>query len=269
MSRKLPGPGPTGRQGSGRVPGAARMVPTEAPPDWPRVYDHILTMRSARTAPVDQMGCERAHDFQASPEVQRFQCLVSLMLSSQTKDEVNFKAMERLKAHGLTIQSLLATDDQTLGQLIYPVGFWKRKVTFLKKTCEILARDYGNDIPDTVESLCTLPGVGPKMAHLCMNIAWKKQSGIGVDTHVHRIANRLGWTGSRGTKTPEETRKALQDWLPESKWTEINWLLVGFGQERCLPVSPLCGDCLNRDLCPYGQEKIASGKARSSPRKKS
>ena len=124
---------------------------------------------------------------------------------------------------------------------------------------------YEDDIPDTVENLCNLPGVGPKMAHLCMNIAWKKQSGIGkldielansylsndfltglffvmvgVDTHVHRIANRLGFTKKKGgTKNPEETRKALESWLPEDKWTEINWLLVGFGQQICKPVKPL------------------------------
>ena len=92
----------------------------------------------------------------------------------------------------------------------------------------------------------------------------------GVDTHVHRISNRLGWAGTkeRPAKTPEDTRKALEEWLPQSKWTEINWLLVGFGQQRCLPVSPLCGDCLNRDLCPYGKERVGSGKARSSPKKK-
>lgn len=147
---------------------------------------------------------------------------------------------------------------------------FQRKVIYLKKTCEILKRDYDCDIPDNIDDLCKLSGVGPKMAHLCMNIAWKKQSGIGVDTHVHRISNRLGWAGTPGkpAKTPEDTRKALEDWLPEEKWTEINWLLVGFGQQRCLPVSPLCGDCLNRDLCPFGRERIRAGKARSSPAKK-
>ena len=79
-----------------------------------------------------------------------------------------------------------------------------------------------------------------------------------MDTHVHRICNRLGWTG-RGkpgaqTRTPEETRRALEDWLPRDKWTEINWLLVGFGQQRCLPVGPRCGECLNKELCPYGKK---------------
>ena len=120
------------------------------------------------------------------------------MLSSQTKDEVNYAAMQKLRHHGLTVESLLQISDDSLGQLIYPVGFWRvrvtlflwskvfkkefifqRKVTYLKKTSQILRDTYEDDIPDTVDSLCKLPGVGPKMAHLCMNIAWKKQSGIG------------------------------------------------------------------------------------------
>ena len=176
------------------------------------------------------------------------------MLSSQTKDEVNFAAMEKLRKYGLTVDSLLDISDKELGELIYPVGFWRRKVTYLKKTALILRETCDNDIPSSVEDLCKLPGVGPKMAHLCMNIAWKKQSGIGVDTHVHRISNRLGWTG-KGTKTPEDTRKALESWLPEDKWTEINWLLVGFGQEICRPVGPKCSECLNKDICPSSHVK--------------
>ena len=231
----------------------------QGPPNWEDVYNNILEMRKDLSAPVDTMGCERAHDPNAEPKVQRFQCLVSLMLSSQTKDEINFKAMTSLKENGLTVENLLKTDDDTLGKLIYPVGFWKTKVKYLKKTALILKEQYNCDIPDNVKDLCGLPGVGPKMAHICMNVAWKKPSGIGVDTHVHRIANRLQWTQSKrsgSTKTPEETRKALESWLPISKWGEINWLLVGFGQQICRPINPKCNECLNRDLCPVGRKSI-------------
>ena len=122
----------------------------------------------------------------APPPVRRFQFLVSLMLSFQTKDQVNYAAMTMLKDHGLTVDNILATSDQKLGELIYGVGFWKRKVAYIKETCQVLKNDYNGDIPDTVEGLCKLKGVGPKMAHICMNVAWGKQSGIGVDTHVHR-----------------------------------------------------------------------------------
>lgn len=92
------------------------------------------------------------------------------------------------------------------------------------------------------------------MAHLIMDIAWNNVSGIGVDTHVHRISNRLKWV-KKETKTPEDTRVALEDWLPRDLWSEINWLLVGFGQQVCLPVSPRCTDCLNRDICPGANKK--------------
>ncbi|XP_066516903.1 endonuclease III-like protein 1 isoform X2 [Hoplias malabaricus] len=206
-------------------------------------------MRSGRDAPVDHMGAEKCYDPQASPEVMRYQVLVSLMLSSQTKDQVTAAAMQRLRSHGLTVPTILKTDDDTLGKLIYPVGFWRTKVKYIKQTTEIIHREFGGDIPNTLEGLVRLPGVGPKMAHLAMAIAWNQVSGIGVDTHVHRISNRLGWTRTK-TKNPEETRKALEDWLPRDLWQEINLLLVGFGQQVCLPVGPFCSACLNQHICP-------------------
>jgi len=234
-----------------------------APPHWEAVYSNIQVMRADRSAPVDSMGCERAHDPEQSPQVRRFQCLVSLMLSSQTKDEVNYAAMMRLREHGLTIENIMATSEDRLGELIYPVGFWRMKAKYLKAVCPVLKEKYGGDIPDNVKDLCKLKGVGPKMAHLAMNVAWGQQSGIGVDTHVHRICGRLGWT--KDCVDPEQTRQSLEAWLPKDKWTEINWLLVGFGQQVCLPVGPKCGECLNRGLCPTGQAWVPS--PRKSPSK--
>ncbi|XP_048871464.1 endonuclease III-like protein 1 isoform X3 [Brienomyrus brachyistius] len=219
------------------------------PADWRRQLENIRQMRSARNAPVDSMGAARCVDPLAPPEVMRFQALVSLMLSSQTKDQVTAAAMERLRRHGLTVKGILETDDETLGQLIYPVGFWRTKVKYLKRTAAVLREEYGGDIPGSFEGLVHLPGVGPKMAHLAMDIAWNQVSGIGVDTHVHRISNRLGWMRTK-TKSPEDTRKALEDWLPRQLWGEVNWLLVGFGQQLCLPTNPLCSHCLNQHSCP-------------------
>ena len=89
----------------------------------------------------------------------------------------------------------------------------------------------------------------------------------GVDTHVHPISNRLGWTGEGGTKTPEATRKALEDWLPREKWLEVNWLLVGFGQQTCLPINPRCEVCLNKDLCPAGKKYLEEYAKKKSPKK--
>ncbi|XP_052492306.1 endonuclease III-like protein 1 isoform X2 [Budorcas taxicolor] len=234
--------------------GAERLqAPSWQPQDWRRQLDNIRTMRSGKDAPVDQLGAEHCFDPSASPkQVQRYQVLLSLMLSSQTKDQVTAGAMQRLRARGLTVDSILQTDDSTLGTLIYPVGFWRSKVKYIKQTTAILQQRYGGDIPASVAELVALPGVGPKMAHLAMAVAWGTVSGIAVDTHVHRIANRLRWT-KEATRSPEETRRALEEWLPRELWREINGLLVGFGQQTCLPVRPHCHACLNRALCPAAQ----------------
>jgi len=237
------------------------------PQDWEAVYLSIRKMRENRTAPVDSMGCERCNDVDAPPQVQRFQCLISLMLSSQTKDEVNFAAMTRLREHGLTVQNIIDTSEDIVGKLIYPVGFWKTKAKYIKEVVHVLKDNYDCDIPRTVKDLCKLKGVGPKMAHICMSSAWGEPSGIGVDTHVHRISGRLGWT-QKECKTPEATRMALESWLPKDLWVEINWMLVGFGQEICRPVGPKCGECLNKDICPTGQKWVPSPKKKVSPKKK-
>ncbi|RVE75815.1 hypothetical protein OJAV_G00002420 [Oryzias javanicus] len=239
-----------------------RAIKTERwePPHWKDQLPCIREMRSRRDAPVDQMGAEKCFDTDAPAHVRRFQVLVSLMLSSQTRDQVTAAAMQKLRAHGCTAGNIVTTDDHTLGTLIYPVGFWRNKVKYLKRTAAILQEQFGGDIPSDVEGLVRLPGVGPKMAHLAMDIAWNQVSGIGVDTHVHRISNRLGWV-KKPTKTPEDTRRALEEWLPRDLWSEINWLLVGFGQQMCLPVGPLCSMCLNQHTCPSAHK--------SSPAKKS
>ncbi|XP_065748920.1 endonuclease III-like protein 1 isoform X1 [Phocoena phocoena] len=125
----------------------------------------------------------------------------------------------------------------------------KNKVKYIKQTSAILQQRYDGDIPASLAELVALPGVGPKMAHLAMAVAWGTVSGIAVDTHVHRIVNRLRWT-RKATKSPEETRRALEEWLPRELWSEINGLLVGFGQQTCLPLHPRCQACLNRALCP-------------------
>jgi endonuclease-3 len=115
---------------------------------------------------------------------------------------------------------------------------------YIKQTAHLLHTTFASDIPPTIAGLTSLPGVGPKMAHLCMSATngWNSVLGIGVDVHVHRLTNLWRWQ-SPATKTPEETRKALEAWLPREKWKEINWLLVGFGQAVCRPVGRRCGEC--------------------------
>jgi endonuclease-3 len=125
---------------------------------------------------------------------------------------------------------------------------------YIKRTAEILRDEWNGDIPDSIQGLTSLPGVGPKMAYLCLSVAWNRTEGIGVDVHVHRITNMWGWNK---TKNPEETRLALQSWLPHDRWREINSLLVGLGQSVCLPVGRRCGDC---DLGLQGLCKAAERK---------
>ncbi|KAI7902212.1 DNA glycosylase, partial [Cokeromyces recurvatus] len=218
--------------------------------DWQVVYKLIQAYREKEKAPVDTMGCERLAETTASPLVQRFQTLVSLMLSSQTKDTVTSATVWRLQAElpgGLNLQSILDVKEDRLDELISSVGFHKRKAAFLKRTAIRLRDDYGGDIPDTIQGLTSLPGVGPKMAYLTLQVAWNKNIGIGVDVHVHRICNRLGWVK---TKTPEETRASLESWLPKDRWRNINPMMVGFGQIVCLPRGPRCDQCPVNQYCP-------------------
>lgn len=214
-------------------------------------------MRKDMTAPVDTLGCDAIASIEPNitENVKRYHVLVSLMLSAQTKDEVTAKAMAELQKLPLTIDTFLNTSTETLEKCIYPVSFYKRKVQYIKKTSQILKDEYEYDIPDNVKDLMKLPGVGPKMAYITMSCAWKSTVGIGVDTHVHRIANRLGWTRTT-TKQPEQTRKELEDWLPQSLWADVNHMLVGFGQQTCRPIGPKCGNCSCRDLCPVGKNFV-------------
>jgi endonuclease-3 len=253
---------PAASQTESETPSDPRFPPPQTPPGspskgygkaiepptyWRDQLEAIKVMRAAKNAPVDSMGCERCCDTTASAAVQRYQTLVSLMLSSQTKDEITYAATKRLIAHGLTPENIAKTEQDVIAELIKPVGFWRLKAGYIKETTAMLLRDYGGDIPDSIEGLCGLKGVGPKMAFIAMSSAWNKPVGIGVDTHVHRISNRLRWVR---TETPEATRTHLQTWLPREHWAEINVLLVGLGQTICTPINPKCEQCKCASICP-------------------
>ncbi|KAH8599387.1 DNA glycosylase [Bisporella sp. PMI_857] len=240
------------RQPARKVKNEEGEVEIHPPNDWREVYDVVMKMRkegAARNAAVDTMGCDKLgqHD---DPKTKRYHTLTALMLSSQTKDTTNAVAMERLRTQlpaykegapvGLNLENILAVDPKLLNELIWVVGFHNNKTKYIKAAAEIIRDSWNGDIPDTAEGLMSLPGVGPKMAYLCLSSAWGRTEGIGVDVHVHRITNLWGW---HKTKGPEETRIALQAWLPKELWHEINWLLVGLGQAICLPVGRKCGEC--------------------------
>ncbi|VDM17842.1 unnamed protein product [Hydatigera taeniaeformis] len=232
------------------------------PSDWFTVFENILLMREKANAPVDSMGCHALADKNADPKTSRLQILLGLMLSSQTKDEVTAAAMARLCDRGVAnLTALQNISEADLAGILQPVSFYKTKAKHIKRVAQILTNDYNGDIPNTIEGLLALPGVGPKMAHLAMKCAWHQITGIGVDTHVHRIVNRLKWV-PEPTKSPEETRVALESWLPMDLWGEVNQLLVGFGQQICLPARPKCSCCLNAPICPAAAKFTSTGRKR-------
>ncbi|KAF8232589.1 DNA glycosylase [Tricholoma matsutake] len=237
-------------------------VPHPAPPQWRETYDTIKQVRSRVVAPVDTMGCDQAQHKEEDPKNQRFATLISLMLSSQTKDEVTDAAVSKLRTAiggSLTVDGILNADETTISEAIAKVGFWRRKTEYIKKTARRLRDDFDSDVPKTVDELCSLPGVGPKMAFLLLQVAWNLNVGIGVDVHVHRITNRLGWH-KPPTKTPEATRLNLQSWLPTELHRDVNHMLVGFGQVICLPVGPRCDLCdlSTSGLCPSAKKNPTS-----------
>lgn len=181
------------------------------------------------------------------PHVKRdpFRTLVACVLSLRTKDETTHVASERLFARADTPVGLLALGEKEVASLIYPVGFYNRKARQIVRLCDRLIETYGGVVPDEIDELLTLGGVGRKTANLVVTEAFGKP-GICVDTHVHRIVNRWGYVTS---KTPEETERRLRERLPSKYWLTINRLLVSYGKHCCTPLSPKCSECAVRPMC--------------------
>jgi endonuclease-3 len=175
-----------------------------------------------------------------------FEVLVSTILSLRTKDEVTSQAAARLFSEARTPQQILALGEQQLARLIYPVGFYPTKARRLVQISRIVLEQYAGQVPDSLEELLKLPGVGRKTANLVLVEGFKKDA-ICVDTHVHRISNRIGYVQ---TRTPEQTELALRRKLPRRHWIRYNELLVAFGQVLCRPVSPFCSRCPVSAMCP-------------------
>ena len=175
-----------------------------------------------------------------------YKVLVATILSARTKDETTAKAAARLFKQAPDLASLTGLSEERIAKLIYPVGFYKNKAGFLARLPGVLAAEFNNQIPDEVEPLTRLPGVGRKTANLVVAVAFKKPA-ICVDTHVHRIMNIWGYVE---TKTPLETEMALREKLPPRYWLTINSTLVAFGQGTCKPVAPHCDRCVIAQYCP-------------------
>jgi len=168
-----------------------------------------------------------------------FTTLISCLLSLRTKDATTRAASERLFRLARTPQAMVRLPIRTMERTIYPVGFYRTKARTLRRVCQALLTRYGGRVPDDLDELLSLKGVGRKTANLVVTLAFQKD-GICVDTHVHRISNRWGYVR---TKTPEQTEMALRRKLPRRHWQVYNDVLVAFGQHLCRPASPWCSRC--------------------------
>jgi len=180
-----------------------------------------------------------------------FKVLISTVLSPQTRDTVTEPAFERLMKLGNSPQKLLKVNKRKIEKAIYPVSFYRTKARRVKEICKILLEKHDGKVPSTMDQLLSLPGVGRKVGGLVMIYGHNKTVSIPVDTHVHKITNRLGWVD---TKQPEKTEQELMRIIPRKYWKEYNNNFVKFGQNICVPVNPHCWECPVSKNCKYYKE---------------
>jgi endonuclease III len=183
----------------------------------------------------------------AEQSEQPFQILIATLLSARTQDATTHAASTRLFRRARTPRTMARLSVVEIEQLIYPVGFYRNKARHVKACCEMLVSRFGGTVPSTIEELVMLPGVGRKTANLVLIVGFRSRRNICVDTHVHRISNRLGWVR---TKEAHETEEALYRATKQRWWPYINLYLVSWGQHVCRPVYPRCGDCAVSAECP-------------------
>jgi endonuclease-3 len=176
-----------------------------------------------------------------------FQVLISTLLSARTQDATTLAASTRLFNVASTPRKMARLTVKQIERLIYPVSFFRTKARHVKATCQILIDRFGGKVPDTMDELLRLPGVGRKTANLVLILSYRSLENICVDTHVHRISNRLGWVK---TKTPEQTEQALYRGTAARWWPYINLYLVTWGQNVCRPIRPRCSGCAISRWCP-------------------
>jgi endonuclease-3 len=210
-------------------------------------FDRIFSLLKRELRPYQQPTVSRKKtDIPETP----FVTLVSCLLSLRTKDEVTAQASRRLLTRYNTPEKIVSLTTQEIEPLIYPVGFYKTKAKRIKDISQTLIDNYHGTVPDTLDDLLTLKGVGRKTANIVMVYGHKKHGFLPIDTHCHRIPNRLGWIK---TKTPEETERALHHILPPKYWDDFNDLFVTFGQNICVPISPFCSRCPIKQYCKKRQ----------------
>ena len=175
-----------------------------------------------------------------------FTTLISCILSLRTKDKVTEQAARQLLKKNYTPKKILQLSNQEIESMIYPVGFYKTKAKRIRDISQTILNEYNGTVPASFDELQKLKGVGRKTANIVMVYGHNKHGYLPIDTHCHRIPNRLGWVK---TKTPEETEQALRKVLPQKYWDDFNGLFVTFGQTICLPISPRCSICPIEQFC--------------------
>jgi len=183
-----------------------------------------------------------------------FSVLIGTILSARTKDENTTKVVKHLFSRYKSVEELADAKVKEVQKIIRPIGFYRVKAKRIIDVAKTVSTKYGGNVPDDFEKLLELPGVGRKTANCVLVYAFDKPA-IPVDTHVHRISNRLGLVK---TKTPEDTEEALRDKIPKKYWLEINDTFVMFGQNICKPVSPMCNVCQLKDSCQYYIDRVSA-----------
>jgi endonuclease-3 len=211
-------------------------------------------MRALRRA-IDDLELPAVEKIAENSQEDPFEVLIATMLSAQTRDAVTAAASARLFRVARTPKAMARLTQRRIVELIYPVSFYRHKAAHVKETCRILVERFDGQVPATMEQLLTLPGVGRKTANLVLILSFRSSRNICVDTHVHRIANRLGWVK---TRNPAETEQALYENTSARWWPYLNLYLVTWGQNVCRPLYPRCPACVIRPHCPQiGVTKVS------------
>jgi endonuclease-3 len=214
----------------------------------------VLTRLAVAIRGMDEPAVEKiSHDTREDP----FRVLVSTMLSAQTRDPVTHAASMRLFRVARTPGTMTAVPAARIQRLIYPVSFYRVKARHVREASRQIVERFGGRVPDRMADLLTLPGVGRKTANLVLILSHASRDNICVDTHVHRIANRLGWVR---TRTPDQTEQALYRVVPKRFWPDVNLYLVTWGQNVCRPIYPRCRACVVAPMCE--QVGVGKGKVR-------
>ena len=210
----------------------------------PRLVERVMRTLARQ---IDGMELPAIEKISESQHEDPFQVLIATLLSARTQDATTHAASTRLFRTARTPRTMGRLTVKQIERLIYPVSFYRHKARFVKATCQKLVSSFSGRVPGTIEELVTLPGVGRKTATLVLILAFQSQQHICVDTHVHRISNRLGWVR---TRQPDQTEQALYQATDARWWPYINLYLVTWGQNVCRPVYPRCRACALAPDCP-------------------